>query len=1613
MSTAVVVGALRIRVVQATDLPTAPASATTAEAALGSGSWLRYPTRRQNQSQSRARPSASLVSVLLHCSGSRAPLLATATLPSGPAVVWNEEFFLDGVSSEDAVTFFCVDRAKNEPCANLPLLCEAATACAGYIGKARLPEGEEVEQWYPLAPKEPFRSLRTALRVALCFTPSGGKARLRVESTAQLERRVPVPLLPATAITEISSASPVAAPSKLRLQVPSSLSSSSSPAPSPVSIHLKTGVVDYAIVVGADPAARESSLLFRYPATDRVGFPLPTKIEWFCFPGGPEVVLQPSRPRSTLFSFVLVGGDDGTSRTYAVCLTVFHRRKHARPDAWHATCVAFLTRVPLIRELEQCLLAFAHTWLVARVAAPTDGCSTRPQLPLSTLSPEELLVDLCHRVLIPVRGVFSVRFTVASTPISLAVPASVSIYSAPGRGMGAKRTSQTGRFSPTKSPTTNFINIQQGFQPLVYSLAPIFQLLDIKTVIHLVALVLCEYRVLLHSNHFSLLCPFAEGLCALIYPFRWQHPYIPILPRVLSEYLQAPLPYILGVHTSWLPALLENGRPEHLVIVDIDRGTIQLQDSTSPMLPARLTKGLYQRIKRIIHPDVFSDSDAADSAQKASPFGPATQAPVGSMLHWDAGVEKQVRVEFVCFLAAMLMGYRDCLLFVNQRLPVFNKRRYFATCASDSEVVPFVTKLFCTQAFQSFLETHSAMELSVFHSVYLTFSRTKDLEWPQSMPLMSIAAGAFPRSGREPSGVPMPAFVMPRNPDTSADASSAEFAAPNSQDAMEHDEAAQPSSGERDAATPSTLGLKIEAALDQLDVDAGDLFVASIDELDALYARDTLASCCDYKQVAQGIGVEPRLFEEYAELFRDPHATNQSHGLQLAKGNVLSAVVVAGNGGSGGGGGGANARSLSNDEERTEQVLHKCLTSVFASDDMLTPEDIRLCETRFKLQYARDLFVLILMQPSHQYVEMNSAAGSSGGNGANSGTWYNPKGSGNCIGESGFQVLARLASTLMDQCAVHEDFTNARGMLQVAFQYYRFVEDKHSGVGFAKKEYLVTPLRLRPVCRSLDMWQHAFMREIDGALLADPTVADESNPGAVADELFFSVIGSLVYDMLTVEMPVPKDASKAPLHKIPAAVAPVPAPASVLAADAASPLNGVAPSRQYDLDTVIRRKMSTNDVAVPTRSPASRPVSRGGGANASESAHAGSSSSSVPSQRRVARSPFPCTVLLSQSSPILSMDNYQGRVACGLADASISVVETACADKSVRLQGHTDAVVAVQLRGNTLVSGSRDHTLRAWDLRPTPKKRQLFSFFSSGSGQHHSLGSTNEGGGGELDGASVSRLSMVWKGHTGAITCLEMGRQLSTDRSLIGSGSEDGTIRLWDTSRETSVALLGNGKAGVSCLRFLALHDYLVSGCREYSLKVWDLSESKLRTNIQAHRGAVLDIQITGDRLVTASNDRTVKVWDAHFRAGGAQSYVHALRDHGGPVRCVCLGGPADPNICTGSSDGVVRVWDLRYAQKGPRLSLSGHLGAITSLQRDFTKLVSASEDGSFRVWDMHSGVCIKDAKAHMSGITAAALRDSLVYSSSWDGSARLWDIDAANASSTALSTSTLAHRAL
>ena len=50
------------------------------------------------------------------------------------------------------------------------------------------------------------------------------------------------------------------------------------------------------------------------------------------------------------------------------------------------------------------------------------------------------------------------------------------------------------------------------------------------------------------SLDFQRLMLVAESITSLMFPFSWQHVYVPILPASLLHFLDAPVPYIMGLH---------------------------------------------------------------------------------------------------------------------------------------------------------------------------------------------------------------------------------------------------------------------------------------------------------------------------------------------------------------------------------------------------------------------------------------------------------------------------------------------------------------------------------------------------------------------------------------------------------------------------------------------------------------------------------------------------------------------------------------------------------------------------------------------------------------------------------------------------------------------------------------------------------------------------------------------------------------------------------------------------------------------------------------------------------------------------------------------------------
>jgi DENN domain-containing protein 5 len=129
--------------------------------------------------------------------------------------------------------------------------------------------------------------------------------------------------------------------------------------------------------------------------------------------------------------------------------------------------------------------------------------------------------------------------------------------------------------NPYQPPMPTIIqrpSVETELPLLDFPIRLMFTYLGVDAVIQLYTCCLLENQVLLRSSDYQKLMVVAECVSALLFPFTWQHVYAPILPASLHHFLDAPVPYIMGL----------SAESEHsaatLCLVDIDKKAVQMPE---------------------------------------------------------------------------------------------------------------------------------------------------------------------------------------------------------------------------------------------------------------------------------------------------------------------------------------------------------------------------------------------------------------------------------------------------------------------------------------------------------------------------------------------------------------------------------------------------------------------------------------------------------------------------------------------------------------------------------------------------------------------------------------------------------------------------------------------------------------------------------------------------------------------------------------------------------------------------------------------------------------------------------------------------------------------------
>ena len=318
-----------------------------------------------------------------------------------------------------------------------------------------------------------------------------------------------------------------------------------------------------------------------------------------------------------------------------------------------------------------------------------------------------------------------------------------------------------------------------------------------------------------------------------------------------------------------------------------------------------------------------------------------------------------------------------------------------------------------------------------------------------------------------------------------------------------------------------------------------------------------------------------------------------------------------------------------------------------------------------------------------------------------------------------------------------------------------------------------------------------------------------------------------------------------------------------------------------------------------------------------------------------------------------------------------------------RLEGHSGSVDALcQLWNGQLASGSRDSTIRLWDVATgaeaaSPKKcaeaatalcqlrdEPFDGWLASGS---------DDGTIWLWDMTSDAKAVPV-RGHAGKVAALCQLR----DGRLV-SGSHDKTIRMWNLKIRAEATPPKKCADAITALCELS-DGRLASGSRDKTIRVWDV-ETEAEDAFKGHEDEVTALcQLRDGRLVSGSHDRTIRLWDLNTR-------VEAIppKKYADAITALCE--LSDGRLASGSDDKTIRVWDV---STGTETALKGHGDSVTALYLlTDGRLASASgaDDKTIRIWDATRTQTVRHPT-----LSVCLLPDGRLATGSTDGAIRLWD---------------------
>ncbi|XP_045468065.1 DENN domain-containing protein Crag [Harmonia axyridis] len=442
-------------------------------------------------------------------------------------------------------------------------------------------------------------------------------------------------------------------------------------------------------------------ILSRYPMKDSSDFLFPNSVPLFCLPMGATLEVWPkeaSRPKPVYSSFVLTVSD-AKLKIYGSAITFYEEFPKNQLTKEQKEILEYEDDSDKVLNVNKsiCVLShwpFSDTFMSWLYFLYDVVCGNKPQL----VPIESYIVQLIDEVPFPKPRTL--------LQLSMQHPFDKAIFTQP-EDLPLPRSAAK-------------------FRELLANLGP-------ENCLQVLLLILTEQKILIHSLRPDTLTSVAEAVSSLLFPFKWQCPYIPLCPLGLVEVLHAPLPFLVGVDSRFFDF---HDPPPDVSCVDLDTNIItvaehQRQLLSVKLLPKRAAKCLKATLEAIYH--------RLRLQTESNEHSPDENIETEFLKRKkEQAIEFEIMEAFVKFMVLILKGYKSYLLPITKAptIGTTDTKALFQLSdflrSRDKSNQKFFSLLVKTQMFSRFIEERSFVDddqgLSFFDECIELMSEEMDVK---------------------------------------------------------------------------------------------------------------------------------------------------------------------------------------------------------------------------------------------------------------------------------------------------------------------------------------------------------------------------------------------------------------------------------------------------------------------------------------------------------------------------------------------------------------------------------------------------------------------------------------------------------------------------------------------------------------------------------------------------------------------------------------------------------------------------------------------------------------------------------------------------------------------